>query len=79
MNLDRQLAKKLKEKFKTANTVRIRTGVVVSVSGSTATVTIGGDDIPGIPVYASVTGLTAGSKVDIHYDGDCPRVVGKTA
>lgn len=75
----RDLAKKLKAKFETANMPRLRTGVIVSVSGSLAVVTIGGNNVSGVPIYASVTGLTAGSKVDVLMDGGSPRIIGKLA
>lgn len=57
------------------NELRLRRGVVTAVSGGTASVTIGGATVAGIPFYRGVW-INVGDVVDVLIDGPAPRIVG---
>lgn len=60
----------------TSSGLRRESGVIVSVSGSTATVTLANGNVAGVPFHRHVTSLTAGDKVDVVFDGDTPMIWG---
>jgi len=73
----RRVIRKLKSKFGNDDTIALVRGVIVSVSGSTATVTMRGSNIPGVPFYDHIASLTAGDSVDILMVSGCPVIIGR--
>lgn len=76
-SVDKDLVRQLSPPKNLAGDLSVRSGVVTAISGHTATITLGGKSIPGVPVYFSVT-VTVGSVVDVLFVGKSPRVIGVT-
>lgn len=72
-----RLAKKVKDKAAPRPDLRLRRATVVNVGSTSATVHLGGSDVPSVPFYIHVTGLAAGQLVDVVMDGESPVIIGR--
>lgn len=63
------------DKTDEGSNLRMRRGTVTAVGLTTADLSIGGIDVPGVPFYSHLS-VGIGDVVDVLFDGPAPRIIG---